>query len=162
MSAKDLAASIIREFEGLSLNAYPDPASGGDPFTIGYGATGPGIRPGVKWSLEQAEARLAADIQRFMDGVSALLKIRPTDSQLAAMTSLAFNVGLSAFAKSTLLRKFNAGDVKGCAKEFDRWVYASGKKMKGLERRRKAERALFESVDFSNVISRVTSTEDRA
>lgn len=162
MAAKSLACGIIREFEGLSLNAYPDPASGGDPFTIGYGATGPGIRPGVTWSLSQAEARLADDVQRFMDGVSALLKIRPTDSQLAAMTSLAFNVGLSAFAKSTLLRKFNAGDVRGAAAEFGRWVYASGKKMKGLERRRAAERKLFESVDFSNVVSGVTSTEDRA
>lgn len=162
MAAKSLACGIIREFEGLSLNAYPDPASGGDPWTIGYGATGPGIRPGVTWSLSQAEARLADDVQRFMDGVSALLKRKPTDSQLAAMTSLAFNVGLSAFAKSTLLRKFNAGDVRGAAAEFDRWVYASGKKMRGLERRRAAERALFERVDFSNVVSGVTSTEDRA
>lgn len=162
MTATELAAAIIREFEGLSLKAYPDPASGGDPWTIGYGATGTGIRPGVQWSLAQAEARLASDIQRFMDGVSALLKIRPTDSQLAAMTSLAFNVGLSAFAKSTLLRKFNAGDVRGAAAEFGRWVYASGKKMRGLERRRAAERKLFDSVDFSNVASGVTSTEDQA
>ena len=162
MTAKSLACGIIRECEGLSFNAYPDPASGGDPWTIGYGATGPGIRPGVTWSIAQAEARLSEDIQRFMAGVSGLLKRKPTDSQLAAMTSLAFNIGLSAFGKSTLLRKFNAGDYKGAAAEFDRWVYASGKKMKGLERRRKAERALFESVDFSNVISGVTSTEDRA
>ena len=162
MSAKDLAIAIIREFEGLSLVAYPDPASGGDPWTIGVGATGKGIGPGVTWTLEQAEDRLERDVQRFMDGVKESLERYASPPQIAAMTSLAFNIGLAAFAKSTLLRKFNAGDVAGASREFDRWVYASGKKMKGLERRRKAERALFESVDFSNVVSGVTSTEDRA
>lgn len=162
MSAKDLAIAIIRDFEGLSLRAYPDPATGGDPWTIGYGATGRGIGPGVSWTLEQAEDRLERDVDRFMAGVREALEIEPTDSQLAAMTSLAFNVGLRAFRGSTLLRKFNAGDAKGAAAEFDRWVFAAGKRMRGLERRREAERALFERPDFSNVISRVTSTEDPA
>lgn len=160
--AKNLAIAIIRDFEGLSLRAYPDPASGGDPWTIGFGATGKGIGPGVMWTLEQAEDRLERDVQHFLDGVTELLEQYASPPQIAAMTSLAFNIGLSAFRKSTLLRKFNAGDTKGAAEQFDRWVFAAGKRMRGLERRRAAERALFERPDFSNVISRVTSTEDPA
>lgn len=162
MEAKDLAVAIIREFEGLSLVAYPDPASGGDPWTIGFGATGRGIGPGVHWTLDQAEDRLDRDVQRFMTGVASKLHRHSNPNQLAAMTSLAFNIGLGAFGESTLLRKFNAGDIQGAAAEFDRWVFASGKKMRGLVRRRGAERAMFERADFSNVISTVSSTEDPA
>lgn len=145
MSALDLAIAIIARWEGCELAAYPDPASGGDPWTIGYGATGPGIGPGVTWTLEQAEDRLERDVRRFMDGVTERLERYASPNQIAAMTSLAYNIGLGAFGGSTLLRKFNAGDTAGAAEQFGRWVYASGKRMRGLERRRADERKLFEA-----------------
>ena len=160
MTAKDLATAIIREFEGLRLEAYPDPASGKDPFTIGYGATGKGIGPGVRWTRKQAETRLDSDVERFMGRVKERLERYASPPQLAAMTSLAFNIGIGAFSSSTLLRKFNDGDDAGAAAEFDRWIRAAGKKMPGLVRRRAAERALFERPDFTNVQSGAKSTEE--
>src|SRR5699024_5200716 len=108
--SKDLAIGLIQKWEGCELTAYPDPATGGDPWTIGYGATGAGIGPGVQWTLEQAEERLERDLGRFMDGVKERLERYASPEQLAAMTSLAYNIGLAAFGRSTLLRKFNAGD----------------------------------------------------
>lgn len=161
MSALELAIAIIARWEGCKLVAYPDPASGGDPYTIGFGATGPGIGPGVTWTLEQAEERLERDVRRFMDGVTERLERYANPAQVAAMTSLAYNIGLVAFGRSTLLRKFNAGDAKGAAAEFDRWVFAGGKRMRGLERRRADERALFERADFSRVTGGMSTTARR-
>ena len=160
-AAHDLAVEIIMRWEGCKLSAYPDPGTGGDPWTIGYGATGPGIGPGVQWTLEQAQDRLDRDVSRFMDGVKERLERYATPGQLAAMTSLAYNIGLGAFGGSTLLRKFNAGDTAGAAAEFARWVYAAGRRMRGLERRRADERALFDRADFSGVTSSVTTTAGR-
>lgn len=145
MSALAHAVNIIKKWEGLKLEAYPDPATGGAPWTIGYGATGPGIVKGLKWSQKQAEDRLALDVDRFMKGVRSVVKGKLKDTQLAAMTSLAYNVGVSAFKSSTLLRKFNAGDIEGAANEFPRWNKAAGKVMRGLTNRRIDEQALFRS-----------------
>lgn len=143
MSAVAHAVQIIKKWEGCKLTAYPDPATGAEPYTIGYGATGPGIVKGLKWSQKQAEDRLALDVDRFMKGVRSVVKGKVKDTQLAAMTSLAYNVGVSAFKSSTLLRKFNAGDIEGAAKEFPRWNKAAGKVMRGLTNRRLDEQALF-------------------
>lgn len=145
MSALAHAVNIIKKWEGLKLEAYPDPATGGAPWTIGYGATGPGIVKGVRWTQRQAEDRLAIDIDRFMKGVRSVVKGKVRDTELAAMTSLAYNIGVSAFKSSTLLRKFNAGDKEGAANQFPRWNKAGGKVMRGLTNRRLDEQALFRS-----------------
>lgn len=138
------AMSLIRQFEGCRLEAYPDPGTGGEPWTIGWGATGKGIGPGTVWTQAQADDRLARDVERFMVGVVASItgQIRPRE--LGAMTSLAYNIGLGAFRASTLLRLYNAGDVEGAAAQFPRWNRAGGRVMAGLVRRREAERAVFE------------------
>ncbi len=143
MSALAYAVSLVKRWEGCRLEAYPDPATGGAPWTIGWGATGPGIVKGVKWSQAQADERLAQDVSRFLKGVKSALKRPATDPQLGAMTSLAYNIGARAFANSTLLRKFNAGDVAGAAAEFPRWNRAAGKVMKGLTNRRLDEQKVF-------------------
>lgn len=143
MSALAYAVSLVKKWEGCRLEAYPDPGSGGDPWTIGYGATGPGIKKGVRWTQAQADDRLALDVDRFLKGVRSVLKRPATDAQLGAMTSLAYNVGVSAFRNSTLLRKFNAGDIAGAAAEFERWNRAGGRVMKGLTNRRRDERSVF-------------------
>lgn len=141
------AVALIREFEGCRLEAYPDPGTGGDPWTIGWGATGAGIRNGVRWTQAQADDRLAADVERFMTGVVRSIdagKAKPTPHELGALTSLAYNIGLGAFQASTLLRKYNTGDKVGAAAQFARWNRAGGRVMRGLTRRREAERAVFE------------------
>ena len=144
MSALAYAVALVKRWEGCRLDAYPDPGTGGDPWTIGYGATGPGIHRGTRWTQAQADDRLASDVERFMRGVKASLKRPATDPQLGAMTSLAFNIGLGSFRASTLLRLFNAGDVQGAAKQFGRWNRAGGRVMAGLTNRRASEREVFE------------------
>lgn len=136
--------ALIKSFEGLSLTAYPDPGSGGDPWTIGYGATGAGIHKGVVWTQAMADNRLADDVSRFADGVSELIGAAPTtQGQYDAMVSLSYNVGLGNFGSSTLLKKHKAGDHAGAAAEFVRWNRANGKVMAGLTRRREAEAAMY-------------------
>lgn len=138
--------NLIKAFEGCKLAAYPDPGSGGDPWTIGYGATGPGIHKGVIWTQAQADSRLADDVSRFADGVSAMIGAAPTtQSQFDAMVSLAFNIGLGNFKDSTLLRMHKDGDYDDAAKQFARWNKAAGKVMAGLTRRRAAEAEMYRS-----------------
>lgn len=135
----------IKAFESCELDAYPDPGSGGDPWTIGWGATGLGIRKGVRWTQQQADDRLKEDVERFSAGVSKLIgSAATTQGEFDALVSFAYNVGLGALEKSTLLRKHKSGDKAGAAIEFAKWVNAAGKPMKGLIRRRAAERALYE------------------
>lgn len=143
MSALAHAVALIKKWEGCKLEAYPDPGTGGAPWTIGYGATGPGIVKGVRWTQRQADDRLAVDVDRFLKGVRSVLKKSASDAQLGAMTSLAYNIGVGAFRDSTLLRKFNAGDIAGAAEQFARWNRAGGRVMQGLSNRRADERRVF-------------------
>jgi lysozyme len=136
--------SLIKEFEGLSLKAYPDPASGGDPWTIGYGHTGAEVRKGLIWTQAQADNAMADDVSKFADGVSALIGAAPsTQAQFDAMVSLAYNIGLGNFKESTLLRLHKEGDYAGAAGQFVRWNRAAGKVMDGLTRRREAEAKMY-------------------
>ena len=140
---------LIQEFEGCArvrgdgmVEAYPDPGSGGDPWTIGWGATGPDIGPGTVWTREECDRRLAADIERHARDVVQAIGDAPTSqAQFDALVSFHYNTG--AIARSTLLKRHLAGDHAGAAKEFHRWVYAAGRVLKGLIRRRRAEAALY-------------------
>lgn len=143
--------SLIREFEGLArlrpdglVEAYPDPGTGGAPWTIGWGATGPDIGPNTVWTREQCDARLAADVARHADEVSAAIGEAPTSqAQFDALVSFHYNTG--AIARATLTRKHIAGDFPGAAAEFARWNRSSGHVLAGLTRRRAAEAALYRS-----------------
>lgn len=132
---------LIKSHEGLSLKAYPDPGSGGEPWTIGYGHTG-GVKRGDVITQSQAEAFLRDDLRRFERAVSRLAP-RTTQNQFDALVSFAFNLGEGNLEKSTLLNKHNAGDYAGAAKEFIRWNRAAGKVLNGLTRRRTEEAALY-------------------
>ena len=138
ISEKGLA--LIRQFEGLRLLAYK--CAAGVP-SIGYGHTRT-AKMGQSITHERAEELLREDVARFEAAVSRLVKVPLTQGQHDALVSFAFNLGAKALEKSTLLRLLNAGDYSGTAAQFDRWVYASGKKLSGLVKRRAAERALFE------------------
>lgn len=137
------AVEIIRGAEGLRLSAYLCPA--GIP-TIGYGATlwrgGGPIPPGAVITLEEAEALLARDLSHFELKVRGLAKAG-SEAEMGALISFAFNLGPTALACSTLLKRHNSGDRNGAASQFGRWVNAGGVKLPGLVRRREAERLLY-------------------
>lgn len=155
MTPSPACFDIIKKFEGYALEmpdgrckAYPDPGSGGDPWTIGYGSTGHGIVKGAIWTRQEAEARLEADVIRFAAGVASAVTGAPSTAQreLDAMVSLAYNIGLADFQKSTVLRKHLIGDKIAAANAFAAWNKASGHTMAGLTRRRAAEAALYKGV----------------
>lgn len=139
--------ALIKEFEGFSAKAYPDPGTGNLPITIGYGSTtdeqGRPIARDAVWTRERAEARLAAHVAEFAHGVANLINNRATQNQFDALVSLAYNIGTQALATSTLLKLHKAGDYAGAAEQFGRWVKAGGKTLPGLVRRRAAEQALY-------------------
>jgi lysozyme len=143
--------NLIKEFEGFaeaipgttSVRAYPDPGTGGDPWTIGYGHTGPDVRPGIVFTQAQAEAALRSDLRGAEAAVLQAVTVALTDNQFAALVSFTFNVGAGAFQDSTLLRLLNQGDYTGAAGQFGQWVNGGSGPLPGLVRRRAAERALF-------------------
>lgn len=115
----------------------------GAPWTIGYGSTGADIGPNTVWTLEQVRQRYTEQSAAFMRQVAAAVTVPTSPMQLAMLTSLAYNIGISAFRSSTLLRLLNAGDYVGAAEQFPRWNKAQGKVLAGLVARRAAERANF-------------------
>lgn len=141
MTALAHAMALIKRWEGCRLVAYKCPAG---VWTIGWGATGPGITEGVRWTQAQADERLARDVEKFMVGVRKLLRRPVTEAQLGAMTSLAYNIGIGAFGSSTLLRLFNAGQTDLAAAQFAVWRRAGGKVLQGLVNRRADERRVYE------------------
>lgn len=144
MNVSQKGIDLIKSFEGLKLEAYPDPATGGAPWTVGYGTTS-GVRKGMVITKAQAESMLADDVQNFSRGVESLIRVSTTQEQFDAMVSLAYNIGLGAFSKSTLLRKHNDKCYTCAANQFPLWNKAAGKVMNGLIRRRAAERELYSS-----------------
>lgn len=131
---------LIKDSEGLQLTAYKCPAG---VWTIGYGHTGPDVRPGLTITPREATELLQADLLKFERAVSALVTITINDNQFSALVSFAYNVGEGALARSTLLRHLNAGRIAMAAQEFLRWTKAGGVELPGLVRRRRAERDLF-------------------
>jgi len=134
--------NLIRDFEGERLTAYPDPATNGDPWTIGVGHTGPDVHKGLTITREHSDKLLSDDLARFEAGVNKLAS-ETTQAQFDALVSFSFNVGLGNLTRSTLLKKHNAGDYAGAQAEFAKWNKAAGKVMPGLTRRRAAEAAMY-------------------
>jgi lysozyme len=140
-----LNLSIIKKYEGLKLEAYICPA--GVP-TIGFGSTfypdGRRVKLGDKITIQEAESILQHDIKRFEKEVRNSVKIEITNNQLSALISFTYNVGASAFRKSTLLRKVNANPTDlTIHNEFMRWTRAGGKVLPGLVKRRAEESKLY-------------------
>jgi lysozyme len=143
MKMNDKGRELVRRFEGLRLEAYRCPAG---VLTIGFGSTGPHVKTGMVITPGEAERLLDKDLARFETGVEAMVTGVPTsEDEFSAMVSLAFNIGLGAFATSTLLKRHKAGNKIGAAKSFLSWIYANKRPLPGLIRRREAEKALYES-----------------
>lgn len=141
------AIALVKKFEGLRLKAYGDPASGGEPWTVGWGHTSAAGLPKVTKSTvitaAEAETILASDLARVAEQVRKLVTVPLNDNQFGALVSFTFNLGAENLRTSTLLRRLNAGDYKAAAAELPRWNHAAGKVMAGLTRRRAAEQELF-------------------
>jgi lysozyme len=137
---------LIHEFEGFRKKAYPDPGSGGRPYTIGYGTTvykGAPVTPGMTISRQEAAEAFEEDLRRFERAVKRAVNVPILQNQFDALVSFTYNVGIDAFKRSTLLRKLNLKDCYGAADELLRWDKASGFVMAGLTRRRRIEREHF-------------------
>lgn len=153
MDPSSACIKLVQEFEGCEkkrgdgkFDAYPDPGSGGDPWTIGWGTTGADVKRGVIWTQQQCDNRFTQDLNRFAQNVAKVIgDAATTQPQFDAMVSFAYNVGIGNLTTSTLLKKHKAGDYPGAANEFARWNKAAGKVMAGLTRRRAAEAALYSS-----------------
>tara|TARA_R110001592_G_scaffold225253_1_gene481024 strand:- start:959 stop:1405 length:447 start_codon:yes stop_codon:yes gene_type:complete len=141
----DEGLDLIKLYEGYSSSSYLCPAL---HWTIGYGAI---------WGLdgkrvtedhpdideEQANQLLKRDVRNSEVAVLRQIKVTLDDGQFDALCSFVFNLGSGSLQSSTLKRKINRGDYIGAADEFPRWVYAGGRKLKGLIKRRNHERLMF-------------------
>ena len=131
--------NLIKEFEGLRLQAYKCPA---DRWTIGYGHTAD-VSANDVITEAQAVSLLCQDVAECERAVNQYVHVPLTQNQFDTLVSFVFNLGVGNFRHSTLLKKLNAGDDDGAAQEFGRWIHVGGKALPGLVRRREAERALF-------------------
>ena len=178
LSQQALASSlkIIKQFEGLHLTAYPDPASelaialinkgmwktyldgkfimpkewetlDGAPWTIGYGCT-QGVKKGDVWTLEKAQEALSVEVARVGREVLKRCPKLATEapSRIAACVSLAYNIGMGNFGKSTVAHEIEDGDMRLAADAILMWDKAQGKVLHGLQERRKVERNMFLAV----------------
>ncbi len=134
----DAGLQIIKDSEGLRLEAY----NLGGQWLIGYGHSRT-ARPGMKISQAQAEALLREDVKDAEDGVRAAVTVPVNVNQFSAMVSLAYNLGVGGFRKTTVLEQINRGDYAGAADAFLNHNKAGGKVNEHLTHRREKERALF-------------------
>ena len=136
---------LIKRFEGFSPTVYICPA--GYP-TIGYGHV---VKPQEREQFAggittaQAEALLRQDVQTAERAVLRLITVPLTDGQFDALVSFTFNLGAGALQRSTLRRKVNLGDHAAVPAEFRKWVWAGGRKLEGLVRRREAEAYFYQN-----------------
>lgn len=126
--------------EGYRGRAYvPVP---GDKWTIGYGFT-EGVQEGDTMTVAQAKVRLASELEKYEDAVEMATHDRVTQSQFDALVSLAYNIGTSALAKSTVIKAHKRGDFAAAARAFSLWNKSGGKVYAGLVKRRAAEAAMY-------------------
>jgi len=164
---------LIKDSEGFLAHPYPDPASplglaarsqpwgrkpaalilsslhpdtaalSGHPWTQGYGFTRGITANSPEMSADEADQRFVEEVCEYANSVEACLKVRPNENQLAAMTSLAWNIGITNFRKSSVCRAHNTGKTDAAARAFSLWNKAGGQVLRGLVVRRAAEAALY-------------------
>lgn len=130
---------MVAKFEGFRAEAYRDL---GGVWTIGYGFT-EGVKKGDTITREEADARLLIELQKFADGVDAMCSAPVSQNQLDAMVSLAYNIGLGAFARSSVLRMHNIGAPEAAVRAFSLWNKVNGKEVRGLSLRRAKEASMY-------------------
>lgn len=137
------AKDLIKSFEACKLEAYLDTLADPPVWTVGWGQTGPHITKGTVWTQTRADSEFERSAGECADLILALCKVIPNANQLGAMVSLAYNIGIGNFRKSSVLRLHNQGKFAEAASAFAMWNKAGGKVRAGLTRRRAAEAALY-------------------
>lgn len=135
----DAARAMLKRLEGFAATPYWDHKG----YSIGYGHL---MRDGesmTRVNEAQADALLSADLGPVENAVANAVTVELNQSQFDALVLWAYNVGVGAMRKSTLLKKLNAGDYDGAASEFSRWIFAGGVVNAGLVARRTEEQRLF-------------------
>lgn len=157
MKTSDKAKELIKHHEGVRLKPYLCPAK---LWTVGVGHVLYPEQAKLKlddrksmwlhpednrvWTMEQVNALLNFDLERFERGVGRLCpNTALNQGHFDALVSFSFNVGLGSLQKSSLRMKYNRGDYEGAAGEFLNWTKGGGKVLPGLVKRRNDERALF-------------------
>jgi len=135
----DRGLNMLKNFEGVRYKAYRDAVG---VWTIGYGHTKT-ASPGMSITPAEAERLLRQDLERFEQAVRDRVTVPINQNQFDALVSFAFNVGVGAFRKSTLLKLLNQGNYEGAKNEFKRWVHGGGRRLAGLVKRRNQEAELF-------------------
>jgi lysozyme len=136
---------MIKHHEGVRYEPYRCPAG---LWTVGVGhliGDGKTLPPDWKrkFSTQEVDSILAADLRRFERGVLRLCPVPLTQGQFDALVSFSFNVGLGALQRSTLRMKTNRGEKESAAKEFSKWTKGGGRVLPGLVKRRKDEATLY-------------------
>jgi len=155
---------LLKDFEGLKLRAYLDPVG---IWTVGYGHTSaagpPAVTPGLVITQGEAEEILKRDMAQYEDGVRQHVKATLTQGQFDALVDFAYNAGVGALAKSTLLKRVNAGKFDEVPAEFMKWTKGGGRELPGLVRRRRAEAKLWRGIDTDTpvVVAESSAAPDR-
>jgi len=149
-------ANLIQHFEGCltphdgKFKAYKCPAN---VLTIGWGHTnhhGRKFDASSRWTAGECNEAFLEDMEGFERAVRRLVTVPLTANRFDALVSFTYNVGEGNLAKSTLLKKVNAGDHKGAAAEFHKWNKGGGKVLAGLTRRRASESLLYQNIPDLN------------
>ena len=186
MRVSDVGLTLIKEVESFREFAYPDPYSplglkykskpwgkkpaeeilatlppedqkllDGNPWTVGYGFT-KGVTSNSRMPLSTAETELKIEIVEYEQGVLKAMKVKPTQVQFDACVSLAWNIGIAGFAKSSIAKAHNRCDFAAAARAFGLWNKSRGKVSRGLTLRRAREASLYLSeLDTNDVPSLV-------
>lgn len=128
--------ALVFKYEGFIDHTYKDVVGVN---TIGYGHTGPDVKAGMRISVNEAKSLALIDYQKHWNGIAKYIKVNISQYEAEAYTSFAYNVGVNNFKNSTLLKKLNKGKYVEACGELKKWVYAGGKKLNGLVKRREEE-----------------------
>lgn len=133
-----IAAGLIAYFEGYKPTPYHDPIG---ILTVCYGHTG-NINSSKTYTKQECDELLKQDLANSFSIVDRNVTVWLPVKTRAALASFVFNVGETKFKSSRLLHRLNDGQTLYACNELSKWVFAGGKKLPGLVRRREAEREL--------------------
>lgn len=137
------AIDLIKKYEGFRPQSYQDSVG---VWTIGYGTTiinNQPVKQGMTITQDKALQLVQQEVNKLWSQIESILKVKINDNQMNALVDFAYNLGFGSLKTSTLMRLVNESKFDEAANQFPRWVYAGGKVLPGLVKRREAERQLF-------------------
>lgn len=154
-----LAIPLIKKYESFSAEAYPDPATGAEPITIGYGSTNAALPPGESFQMGDtideatAERWLSYEVENhIIPQLDQMIDFELLPNELAPVVDFCYNLGTGAFERSSMLKYINNDDFPNAQLEFLKWNKAGGHVMRGLSRRCLARATLFGGMSRQDLI----------